>query len=123
MYTRITLHTGEPNTRLAVVVTLAGLLAASAITGTARAGDDGVVVRYHASELQEGALAGKLYARLEAAAEKSCAVAPRRLPLAAMISERTCVEEAMERAVRRLDSPILSSIHRTRDERTRLARG
>lgn len=123
MYTRITRHTGEPNTRLAVVVTLAGLLAASAITATAHAGDDGVVVRYHASELLEGRLAGKLYARLEAAAEKSCAVAPRRLPLAAVIAERACVEDALERAVRRLDSPVLSSIHRARDDKTRLARG
>jgi UrcA family protein len=122
MYTRITRHTGEPQARLALVVTLAGLLAAFAITGTAHAGEDGVVVRYYTSELQDGRLAGNLYARLENAAERSCAAAPRRLPLARLIAERECVAEALERAVTRLDSPVLSSIHQARSDKTRLAR-
>lgn len=121
MYTRITRHTGEPDPRLALIATLAGLLAAFAVGGAAHAGDDGVTVRYHATELQDGRLAVKLYARLEAAAERSCS-APGRRSLARMAAERECTGEALEHAVRTIDSAVLSSIHAASDGSTKLAR-
>lgn len=121
MYTRITRHTGEPEPRLALIATLLGLLAAFAVAGAARAGDGGVTVRYHATDLQDVLLAGKLYGRLEAAAEQSCS-APGRRSLARMAAERECTAEALERAIRTIDSPVLSNIHAASDGATKLAR-
>jgi UrcA family protein len=121
MYTRITRHTGEPDPRLALIATLVGLLAAFAVTGAAHAGDSGITVRYHTTELQDRLLAGKLYARLETAAEQSCST-PGRHSLARMAAERECAGEALERAVRTIDSPVLSSIHAASDGNTKLAR-
>lgn len=121
MYTRITRHTGEPDARLAIVATLIGLFAALAVAGTARAAGNGVVVRYHATELQNGHLAGQLYGRLEAAAEQSCTT-PGRRSLARMTAERACIGDALERAVRTIDSPVLSAIHAEKDGSTQLAR-
>jgi UrcA family protein len=121
MYTRITRHTGEPDARLAIVATLVGLFAALAVAGTARAAENGVVVRYHSTELQNGRLAGDLYARLETAAERSCTT-PGRRSLARMAAERACVGEALDRAVQTIDSPVLSAIHAAKDSGTQLAR-
>lgn len=124
MYTRITRHTGEPEPRLAIIATLAGLLAAAALViataGTANAGEHGVVVRYHPADLQDSAHAAALYERLEAAAERSC-TDPGRRSLARIVAERACASEALERAVESVGSPVLSGIHEAKNGKTTLA--
>ncbi len=120
MYTRITRYTGEPEPRLALVATLAALLAAFVPAGAAHAGQTGVAVRYHAAELQEHALASRLYGRLRAAAGKACSI-PGRRSLARITAERRCADEALDRVVRTIGSPVLSGIHSSGESNTKLA--
>jgi UrcA family protein len=110
MFTRITRNTGEPDFRLAVIITAVGLLAGLATDRLACAAENGVVVQYHAGELNQPETVARLYERLTSAAARVCA-SPGHRSLRMRAAEARCEKQALDGAVDGIGHPMLSRIH------------
>ena len=113
------MQTNTQKTRM--LVTMIALAATAGIATTAQAGDaaganprhDSVVVQY--SDLDLNGVAGNkvLYARLSAAAERACGREPHSRDLRRRMQYRVCYDDALNRAVARIDSRELQALHAT----------
>jgi len=102
--------------RTAVAFTVVATCAAIGALGTAHAASADVparTVRYSDLNLstEQGALV--LYERIEAAASRVCA-ADNMLDLDALATARVCREQAIAKAVRAVNMPMLASVHAER---------
>ena len=95
-----------------------GALAFSALVATvtlpaAAAGtvEESVAVRYSDLNLDDAAGVAKLYARLQAAAEKVCDTGYRPQALFLVHGWRACVTAALEQGVAAVDRPALTAYH------------
>ena len=95
-----------------------GALAFSALVATvtlpaAAAGtvEESVAVRYSDLNLDDAAGVAKLYARLQAAAEKVCDTGYRPQALFLAHGWRACVTAALEQGVAAVDRPALTAYH------------
>ena len=75
---------------------------------------ESVVVRYDDLNLATAAGAQALYARISAAADRACGGAPDIRELRQHQSYRTCVDESVERAVKKVDNARLQALHAER---------
>jgi UrcA family protein len=99
--------------RLCKIVTLAAcavvLSALSATAGeTARSG---IPVSYKDLDLSQRTGAQVLIGRLEAAASKACGEAPYIGDLKGLTVYRNCVKDAMDRAIAKVDQPVVSALY------------
>jgi len=102
--------------RTAVAFTVLAMCTAIGAVGNARAaGADAstLTVRYSDLNLSTEQGARVLYGRILAAAYRVCA-ADNMLDLDAMATARVCREEAITKAVRSVNSPLLASVHAER---------
>jgi UrcA family protein len=107
------------------IVTLA-LAMTLGVTPASQAGDAAkpgvvrtqVIVDY--ADLDLGSVAGNkaLYARLTHAAERACGPEPGRQDLRGRSDYRQCREEALAKAVDRIDSPELQALHARRSAKS-----
>jgi len=102
--------------RTAVAFTVLGICTALGAIGSAHAaGADAsaLTVRYSDLNLSTQQGARVLYGRIVAAANRVCA-GGNMLDLDAMATARVCREEAIAKAVRDVNSPMLTSVHAKR---------
>jgi len=107
--------------RTRMLVTMIAFAATAGITTTAQAGDpglanphyDSVVVKY--SDLDLNGVAGNkvLYARLSAAAERACGKDQHSRDLQRRMHYRACYDSALNRAVDKVGSRELQTLHAT----------
>lgn len=116
----ITRYSRNQLIRLCVAGAFAALAFALALP--AHAGDESFTIRFHSDELASPVFASQVYQRIENAAEAFCE-SPGRRSLAQTIAERKCSEEMIERAIEKIDSPVLTVIHDTHGHTYRVSRG
>jgi len=104
---------------------LKALLAAGTLTGLmltatgAHAADriptrDGITVRYSANELSSSSATESLYRNLKFAAREVCGDGPALRSLTEHIQEQRCYEQVLASAVRKINQPVLTSLHASR---------
>jgi UrcA family protein len=102
------------------VLLSAGLIAGLLLAATAaRAADrtpthDGIAVRYSPSELASGESTERLYRNLKLAALEVCGDGPTLRSLTERIQEKRCVEQVLANAVRKINQPVLTSLHESK---------
>ena len=114
-----TLHTRI----LGTVTALAGTfgLALSAQAGdTARSAFPAVTVTYGDLNIDTQSGARTLYARLGHAAERACGGKPPQMDLPRYQRFEVCYDEALDRAVQKVDKPQLQALHAARRMETRV---
>ena len=95
---------------------ITGLLLAST---AARAADrsptrDGIVVRYSPSELASRESTERLYGNLKLAAREVCGDRPTFRSLTERIQAQHCYEQVLADVVRKINQPVLTSLHESR---------
>ncbi|HYL00892.1 MAG TPA: UrcA family protein [Steroidobacteraceae bacterium] len=114
MSTQMTTTTLNPGgLRTAVAFTVLGFCTAIGAIGSAHAASAdaaALTVRYSDLNLSTQQGARVLYGRIVAAAHRVCA-GGNMLDLDAMATARVCREEAIAKAVRDVNSPMLASVH------------
>jgi len=103
------------SSRWSALLLAAGLLGALAVSPLARAGSElGVpssVVRFHDLNLNSVQGVRTLYGRIRRAAGEVCAPYEATDSLIPSAAWRSCFEQAVAGAVRRVDSPLLTAYH------------
>lgn len=101
----------------------AGLTTGLALAATnAQAADrsptrNGIVVRYAASELATSEATEHLYANLKIAAREVCGDGPTLRSLTERIQEQRCYEQVLANAVRKINQPVLTSLHEAKSSK------
>jgi UrcA family protein len=106
------MNTGIQNTARAAAFFLCGAIVVCALQVTARAADDALPSRrvsYADLDISKPAGAKVLYGRIVRAAKDVCHYSPTG-PLGLSQSSRSCVDHAIDNAVRDVGSPALSAL-------------
>jgi UrcA family protein len=98
---------------------MTGLLLAATV---ARAADrsptrEGIVVRYSPSELATSGATERLYGNLKIAAREVCGDGPTLRSLMERIQEQRCYEQVLANAVRKINQPVLTSLHESKSSK------
>jgi UrcA family protein len=106
------MNTTIQNTARAAALFLCGAIALCTLQMTARASDDGLPsqrVSYADLDISKPAGAKVLYARIVSAARHVCAISGYR-DLGSMQWANKCTDQAIDKAVKDVDSPALSAL-------------